>query len=244
MPGRSLCRAAGRVGAEQVVDRSIFRGVVRYCRSAVEVYVVDRLRTKTGHGKGAFHRKSRAEAFGMRGGHVMRVAALAHSQKENCVSAAVVVGLFEQSKTRGFADRYAFARSIERTTGRIGNEFQRVKTVQRRETQRIRAAHNGGIAKTGCNHPGGDTKRLRTARARGRKNDGCSGETEMPRYEFGDRKGAVRLLITKFVRQRPSDLIPCAIIQLRLVNSRRAGAQHDRDSVGTVVADGCCDAVD
>src|ERR1700674_982653 len=112
MPGEPLCRAAEGVGAEQTEDRSIFRGVVGQSRRAVQVDVVYRLRTNTRRGKRTFHREPGPKTFGMRCGHMMRIAALAYAQEQHRIFLAALVDLFEQSKSRGLADRYAFARNI------------------------------------------------------------------------------------------------------------------------------------
>src|SRR5690606_12937628 len=111
MPGPSFRGARERRRRKQVPNDGCFHLVVLARRGAMQIDVVDFVGRELGARERLLERKARAETFGMRCRHVMRIARLAAGEQPWTALRAA----FEQRKARRFADIDSAALSIEGT---------------------------------------------------------------------------------------------------------------------------------
>ncbi len=73
---------------------------------------------------------------------------------------------FHQRECRRLTDRYPVTRDIKRTTGSGGRQLECMEAIQRRQTQRVDSADNGGIDHASVDHAASTTKHFGAGRAR------------------------------------------------------------------------------
>src|SRR6267143_1806933 len=109
-----------------------------------------------------------------------------------------------------------------------------MKPVQRHEAQAVDAPHHRSVADSGVDHARGVAEDLGRGRARGRHHESRSGESEIAPHEFTERVGVLRLRVAIVGGQGARLRVAAAIRELGRVQSRRARAQVQADSPGSV----------
>ncbi|CCF97238.1 hypothetical protein RSK60_1940007 [Ralstonia solanacearum K60] len=242
--GRALGRAAGRA-AEQRVDCAALGGIVAGGGGAVQVDVIDLAGCDAGRGQRLLHGQARAQALRVRRRHMVRVARFADAEQQDGIVAQClhgpVIGAFEQDESRGFADRDAVARHVERLAWLPRQQFERVEAVQRGQAQRVHAAHDRRIDQAGFEHAPRRAEDLGAGRAGRRDRHRRAAQPAIGAHEGGGCVGAVRLRVVEIGGQGAGLRIAVLVGEFGLQDAGGAGAHEDADARGAMTCLRCLD---
>ena len=197
----------------------------------MQIDVVDGRTLKTGRSERALHGEARPGPIRMRTGHVIGIAGFAAGQQQHRAVIDSCRQALEQRKGRSLADREAIACAIERPARRARDQLQGIKTIQRRQAQRIHPAHHGRIYYTGRDHALRGGERLGARGASRAQRHRWAFQFERTAYVVAHREGILSAGIIEILRQLASVRVASPVGQLSLEDARRAGAQQDADTL-------------